>query len=121
MMMTAMSRLLAFSAAVSALLMAGPASAQTDKPAPGASVCLRNFEIDHTESPNDKTILFHMRNGDIWRNDLKSPCPGLSVHGYAERLHTDMVCANSQIIYVLQVGNSCVLGDFTRVSQRPQP
>jgi hypothetical protein len=52
------------------LLSMGPAVAQAPAPAPG-HVCLNLREVQRTETPDDRTILFHMRDGKIWRNTLK--------------------------------------------------
>lgn len=81
--------------------------------APARHVCLFARNIEHTEAKEDKVLLFHMRNGDVWRNDLKTPCFGLKTYGYSERLFGDQVCANAQTIHVLRTGSACQLGDFT--------
>ena len=78
-------------------------------------VCLNVREIQRTETPNDRTIIFHMRDGKVWRNTLRSVCPMLSISPYSQVLHTEQVCANQQFIRVAQSGYTCVLGDFTPV------
>jgi hypothetical protein len=84
---------------------------------PGSNVCLNVQDIRNTETPNDRTIVFYMRNGMVWRNTLKSVCPMLSVSPYTQKLQTDLVCANRQFIHVTMTGIDCVLGDFTPVPQ----
>jgi hypothetical protein len=95
------------------LLSVGPAVAQTPAQQAG-QVCLSLREIQRTETPDDRTILFHMRDGKVWRNTLKQNCPMLRTSPYAQVLQNgDMVCANQQFIHVLQTGNTCTLGEFT--------
>ena len=102
---------------VLALLVA--ASAPVDVPAAAlrpASVCLNVRDIQRTETPDDRTILFHMRDGKVWRNTLKTVCPMLKFSSFTEVLNTDQVCANQQFIRVTLTGDQCVLGDFTPVA-----
>ena len=84
-------------------------------PDPG-SVCLKTEDIQRTEIVSDKSILFHMRDGKIWRNDLRTACPMLKVSPYTEKLTTDLICANQQFIHLALTGNDCALGDFTEVT-----
>lgn len=107
--------------AIAALLVLsmGPAVAQAPAP-PAGHVCLSLREIQRTETPDDHTILFHMRDGKIWRNTLKQNCPMLRISPWAQVLpNGEMVCGNQQFIHVLQTGNTCTLGEFTPLpSQR---
>jgi len=103
--------------AIAALLLfsIGPAVAQAPAPNPG-HVCLSIREVQRTETPDDRTIVFHMRDGKIWRNTLKQNCPMLRTSPYTQVLHNgDMVCANQQFIHVMQTGNTCTLGEFAPV------
>jgi hypothetical protein len=113
--MVNISRLAGGFCAVGALFIAAGAgpNAWAQSAADPHNVCLHIRDVDHTEPVGDKVLLFHMRNGQVWRNQLKSPCQGLGSFGYSERLFNDEVCANQQIIHVLRLGTSCVLGDFT--------
>jgi hypothetical protein len=106
------------SSALAALLFAAvtQASAQPAAPRP-ANVCINARDIQRTETPDDRTILFHMRGGKIWRNTLKSACPMLKISPFTEVLHSgDLVCANQQFIRITLTGDQCVLGDFTPVA-----
>jgi len=96
------------------LLLALSASAYA-QPAPArpANVCLNTRDIERTETPDDRTILYHMRDGKTWRNTLRRVCPMLRTSPYSQVLTSDMVCANQQIIHVALTGDSCMLGDFT--------
>lgn len=89
-----------------------------DTPASKGSVCLRTLDISSTTTPNDKTILFHMRDGKIWRNDLRGTCSGISFNGFAyDVTPPDQICGNMQIIRVLKTHAVCSLGPFTEVSK----
>jgi len=100
-------------AIIAALLFSiGPAVAQAPASAP-SRVCLNLRDIERTETPDDRTILFHMRDGKIWRNTLRQNCPMLRTSPWAQVIQGgDMVCSNQQFIHVLQTGNTCTLGDF---------
>lgn len=88
---------------------------QAAAPDPG-SVCLKTEDIERTEIVSDKSILFHMRDGKIWRNDLRIACPMLKVSPYTEKLTTGLVCANQQFIHLALTGNDCALGNFTEIA-----
>jgi len=82
-------------------------------------VCLNLRDIDHTRTPDDRTIVFHMRDGKIWQNKLRSICPMLHTRPYSQVVYTDQVCSNQQFIRVEQSGYTCVLGDFTPLVPKP--
>ena len=74
-------------------------------------VCLRSIDIDHTKTPNDHTILFFMKDGQIWSTTLRSDCPELMFNGFAYGpTPRDRVCANMQTIRVLKSGAICEIG-----------
>jgi hypothetical protein len=101
--------------AVAALLAvsSAPAQAQAAATRP-ANVCLNVRDIQRTETPDDRTVLFHMRDGKVWRNTLKTACPMLKVSPFTQVLHGgDLVCSNQQFIHVTLTGDDCVLGEFT--------
>ena len=99
------------------VFLALPASSSAQAPAPAsppANVCLNIHDVERTETPDDRTIVFHMRDGKIWRNRLKAVCPMLRTSPFTQVLHgTDQVCSNQQFIHVTQTGIDCVLGEFT--------
>jgi len=103
-----------------ALALVLAASAPVDVPAAAphpASVCLNVRDIQRTEVPDDRTILFHMRDGKVWSNRLKAVCPMLKVSPFTQVLHSgDLVCSNQQFIHVTLTGDDCVLGEFTPVT-----
>jgi hypothetical protein len=98
------------------------AVAQSLAPPQRSGVCLNGTDIEYTQTPNDQTVVFHMRDGKVWRNTLKTPCPNLKFeHAFSETIRGGQICANQQIIRVQQTGNFCALGDFTLISSpRPQ-
>ena len=100
--------------AVIAGLAIAPAAADVAKPVPPArnNVCLWTYLIDHTTTVDKSTILFHMRNGKIWKNTLVQPCPGLLFHGFAYVTRDGQICSNMQSIMVLETHQVCMLGAF---------
>ena len=93
---------------------AGPEALRAAAPERPPNVCINIREIQRTEIPDDRTIIFHMRGGMVWQNKLKTVCPMLRVSPYTQIIHgTDTVCSNQQFIHVIQTGNDCVLGEFT--------
>lgn len=110
--------------AASFALLSGVAAVSAQPAAPAnPPVCLRldmPKNIDHTHVVDDRTVLFYMRDGKIWKNTLKSPCPGLLFHGFSFLTHYPEVCSNAQGIQVLVTGQVCSLGEFTPY-QAPSP
>mgnify|MGYP001549734556 CR=1 FL=1 len=100
-----------------AFALGGVSMAQAgDTPASSGSICLRTFDSSSTTTPNDKTILFHMRDGKVYRNDLRGTCSGISFNGFAyDVTPPDRICGNLQIIRVLKTHAVCSLGPFTEV------
>ena len=91
------------------LIAAGSARAQSGQP----PVCLRALDIDHPKTPNDRTILFFMKNGNIWSTTLKSDCPELRFNGFEYGpTPPDNICANAQTIRVLKSGAVCEIGSL---------
>ena len=78
--------------------------------------CLNVQDIQRTEVQDDRTILFHMRDGKVWQNRLRQICPMLKTSPWTQVLHSNQVCANQQFIHVIQTGDMCSLGDFSPAS-----
>lgn len=84
--------------------------------------CVSLSRIDRTEVVDDGTVLFHMRNGDVYRNVLPHACPTLkSRDQFAYRVNASQLC-RSDVITVLDrnvlgfvPGPSCTLGSFEAV------
>ena len=103
----------AFIAAALATLLHGAAQAQDTTP-PVAPKCLRTFDIRNTTTPNDKTIIFHMNNGNVWHNDLRGTCSGLTFNGFIyDASPSGEICGNQQSIRVIRTHAVCLLGPFT--------
>jgi hypothetical protein len=104
--------------AVSALLLVSSSSAYDQTAASrSANVCLNVREIQRTETPDDRTIIFHMRDGKVWSNRLKTVCPMLKVSSFTQVLRSgDLVCSNQQFIHVTLTGDDCSLGEFSPVA-----
>jgi hypothetical protein len=96
---------------------AAPSGPQTAARGP---VCLASYQIDHTDIPNDNTILFTMRDRSVWKNSLPQTCVGLRLdtRGFtyeATDPGTDQICDNLVTIHLNTTHNVCLLGAFTQV------
>jgi len=89
------------------------------------SVCIRSMDIDHTEIPNDTTILFYMHHHKVWKNTLVAPCTTLknSTRGFTYSPTTpgsNEICSNLFTIRVNDTGETCLPGEFTPVEPAPK-
>ena len=84
-------------------------------PAVAAPVCLTTYLIDQTKVINSRTLDFRMKNGTVYRNNLRTQCIGLRFHGFVYVTHFDTICDNVQSIRVLESGDVCMLGAFTKL------
>lgn len=91
------------------------AGAQT----PDNNVCIRSYQIDHTKAPNDRTLIFYMKNGAAYQSTLASACPELSIYGFAYMpAPPDQICGNLQSIRVIRAGSVCMLGPLVPVTPK---
>lgn len=89
-----------------------------------AEHCVRIIAIENIQIVNDDTLIFEMRGGKYFRNDLPHRCPGMRRSDtLMYRAATGMLC-NVDIITVLDdwgfgfsPGVSCGLGMFTPVTK----
>ena len=86
--------------------------------------CLSLIRIDRSEVVDDRNILFHMQDGDIYRNQLPYRCPGLSLHDtfmYRTSLNQlcnlDIITVMDSIGFGLSPGASCGLGHFYPITE----
>jgi hypothetical protein len=80
-----------------------------------AAICVRNRDIQSTTPLDGKTLIITMRDGTVWRNRLQGNCSDLRFNGFVWVIHgPEEVCEYSQSLKVLQSGQICVLGKFTR-------
>lgn len=99
--------------------LAVPALADDAAPKP-KTVCLRSYEIDHTQIADNQTILFYMRGHKVWKNTLVAPCYALknNTRGFTyapSNPATDEICSNLFTIRVNDTGEVCLPGVFTPV------
>jgi hypothetical protein len=94
-------------------------AASTLAPATAAPVCLWTYMIDRTKVIDARTLDFRMRNGVVYRNALRTECQGLKFHGFVYVTHFDDICDNMQSIRVLESGEVCLLGAFTKLPPAP--
>lgn len=81
-------------------------------------VCISTRDIVSSEPQRaGAAITFTMRDGSIWRNDLRGPCNDLTFNGFAWVLHNpdQTVCENEQSLRVIQSGQICQLGRFSQI------
>src|SRR5262245_22784664 len=88
----------------------------------GVRRCVALSSIDRTEIVDDGTVLFHMRNGDVYRNVLRHECPTLkSRDQFAYRVNAAQLCSSDLItvldrnVFGFTPGPSCSLGSFEAV------
>jgi hypothetical protein len=107
---------------VSNILMAGVAlAALVAQPAAAAGVCLNVKSIKSSDVSKDgSAITFEMRDGKIWRNQLKGQCPDIWFNGFAWRVQADTVCDNEPGLTVIRSGQICQLGKFTQMTPVPR-
>lgn len=101
-------------ALVSVILLLGVSSTA----AKGTQICISTRDVINTEPQKDgRAIFFTMRDGSVWRNDLKGRCPALNFYGFewVVRNPNYTVCENEQSLRVLHSGEICILGKFSQV------
>jgi len=108
-------------AAAAAALVLGAGSAANAQNGAGTTVhgghiCLWTYQIDHTKVVNPTTVLFYTKDGHVWQNNLKGPCPGLEMHGFNFMANADQICGPEIGIRILQTGQVCSLGEFSPVA-----
>ena len=86
------------------------------------SKCLRTILIDRTKAPNDRTILFYMKNGAVYQSTLPTTCPQVSIYGFSYvATPPDEICGNLQSIRVIRNGAVCLLGPFVQITPKAAP
>lgn len=82
--------------------------------------CLSSRDIEDTDGITDRVVLFHLRNGETYRNDLPYACPPLTRESTAFVSHTTVtrLCALDTIqLFEPASGfvyGGCALGKFVR-------
>ena len=104
-------------------LTAASIAAGAMSPVMAAPVCLTSYLIDHTSVQKDnRTILFYMKNGNVYANTLASACPSLHFHGFVMNISggNETICSNQQSIRVLVTNEVCQMGAFTPYTPPPK-
>jgi hypothetical protein len=118
-------RIAGFLAAALCLAAAHDGLAQDDEERDMSAVqCLRVIDIDHIDIVDSETLIFRMRGGKVYRNDLPHRCPGLRRNDtLMYRTSVGRLC-NVDIITVLEdwgfgfaPGASCGLGMFHPITE----
>jgi hypothetical protein len=82
-------------------------------------ICLATRDIRDTDAQKDGTaILYTMRDGSVWRNDLKGRCRDMRWNGfgYSTANPRSAICEDEQTLVVFRSGETCGLGKFTQVA-----
>lgn len=86
-----------------------------------ATTCIDTYRIDHTETPDDRSILFVMKNKAVFRAAVANDgvCPGLRNNAYGFTYVTDpgqrQLCGNLWTLRQNFSGAVCLMGDFVQV------
>jgi len=90
----------------------------------GGEECLSLQRIRRSEVIDDQTIVFHLRGGDIYVNNLPRRCPGLERNErFMYELHTSRLCSIDMITVIEGFGASrsrgfnCRIGEFYPISE----
>ena len=85
------------------------------------NVCIKTDWIDHTKAPDNRTLLFYMRDNKVWRTTLVHECPLLPINGFIYApAPPDEICGNLQAIKVIGTGMVCQMGPilpYTKAGQ----
>lgn len=109
---------------VSALsLIAAPAES-AGAPGTKPAACLQLVRIDHTRVVDDRNILFYMRNGGVYLNQLDHRLPGLGPNRpFMYRTSIGQLCRNDSITVLedwgfgFTAGATGGLGPFQRIDE----
>lgn len=79
--------------------------------------CVVTRAINSTDIIDDRTIIFEMRGGEYYLNNLAYECRGLRfARGFSYSVSTGRLCSVDTIT-VLRRGNSCGLGTFYPITE----
>jgi hypothetical protein len=90
-------------------------------PASAANMCVRSRDILSTDSKDGKLMTFRMRDGRVLVNHLQGVCSDLRFEGFSWVLRggDEDICENQQSLKVLRSGQTCLLGKFDVVKDKP--
>ena len=105
---------------IKTLWMAAMAVTALSGAAYAAPICLRTQDMVSTDpQKGGASILFKMRDGSTWRNDLHGRCPDLWFNtGFVWTIRNGdgTVCENEESLRVLRSAEICTLGKFTQIT-----
>jgi hypothetical protein len=105
---------------VLAAMAVSAAAAQSSYTSGGGNVCLRTYDVDHTKAPDDRTIIFYMKDRTAWITHLKSLCPQLTFNGFSYvATPPEDICGNLHAIRVIRSGSVCMMGPFEPYTSPP--
>ncbi len=90
-------------------------------PAAAATMCVKSRDIQSTDSKDGKLLTFKMRDGRVLVNHLQGICSDLRFEGFVWVLRggDEDICENQQSLQVLRSGQTCLLGKFDMVKDKP--
>ena len=90
-------------------------------PASAANICVRSRDIDSATSKDGRLMTFKMRDGSVLVNHLQGICSDLRFEGFVWVLRggDESICENQQSLKVLRSGQTCLLGKFDVVKNKP--
>lgn len=86
-----------------------------------AGMCVKSRDIQSTDSKDGKLLTFKMRDGRVLVNHLQGICSDLRFEGFVWVLRggDESICENQQALQVLRSGQTCILGKFDTVKDKP--
>ena len=86
-----------------------------------ANMCVKSREIQSTDSKDGKLLTFKMRDGRVLVHHLQGICSDLRFEGFVWVLSggDEDICENQQSLQVLRSGQTCLLGKFDMVKDKP--
>jgi hypothetical protein len=89
-------------------------------PAWAEHMCVQSRDIVSTHSDDGKLMTFKMRDGRTLVNHLKGICSDLRFEGFVWTVAgTEEICEDLQSLKVLRSGQTCILGKFDVVKDKP--
>jgi len=86
-----------------------------------ANMCVKSRDIQSTDSKDGKLLTFKMSDGRVLVNHLQGICSDLRFEGFVWVLRggDEDICENQQSLQVLRSGQTCLLGKFDMVKDKP--
>lgn len=85
-----------------------------------ANMCIHQRDIVSTSSKDGKNMTFRMNDGRVLVNHLQGICTDLRYEGFAWNVPaTEDICEFQQSFKVINSGQSCTLGKFEVIKDKP--